>query len=83
LVKAYVLLTTEVGCEEEISRNIKAIPEVRDAYILHGVYDLIIDIETDDVNYIKEIIHKKIRSMEKIRSTITMIERPNLQEAFQ
>jgi len=65
-----------MGCEREICKIIKSIPEVRKAYTLHGVYDLIIDIETDDVNHLKEVIQKRIRSMEKVRSTITMIERP-------
>jgi len=77
LTKAYVLLTTDIGCEREICKIIKSIPEVRNAYTLHGVYDLIIDIETDDVDYLKEVIQKRIRSMEKVRSTITMIERAN------
>jgi len=77
LTKAYVLLTTDIGCEREICKIVKSIPEVRNAYTLHGVYDLIIDIETDDVDYLKEVIQNKIRSMKKVRSTITMIERGN------
>lgn len=77
MTKAYVLLTTDIGCEREICKIIKSIPAVRNAYTLHGVYDLIIDIETDDVDYLKEVIQKRIRSMEKVRSTITMIERAN------
>jgi DNA-binding Lrp family transcriptional regulator len=77
LTKAYVLLTTDIGREQEICKKIKLIPEVRNAYTLHGVYDLIIDIETDDVNHLKEVIQKRIRSMEKVQSTITMIERAN------
>ena len=77
MTKAYVLLTTDIGCEREIYNIIKSIPEVRNAYTLHGVYDLIIDIETDDVDYLKEVIQNRIRSMKKVRSTITMIERGN------
>jgi len=77
LTKAYVLLTTDIGCEREVCKIIKTIPEVRDAYTLHGAYDLIIDIETDDLNYLKEVIQKRIRSMKKVRSTLTMIERVN------
>lgn len=77
LTKAYVLLTTDIGCEREICKIIKSIPEVINAYTLHGVYDLIIDIETDDVDYLKEVIQNRIRSLKKVRSTITMIERVN------
>ena len=80
VTRAYVLLVTDVGCEQEVCKIIKTIPEVRDAYTLHGVYDLLIDIETDDLNYLKEVIQKRIRSMEKVRSTLTMIERVNKAE---
>jgi len=75
LTKAYVLLTTDIGCEQAVCKIIKSIPEVKNAYILHGAYDLIIDIETKNLNCLKEVIQKRIRSMEKVRSTITMIEK--------
>ena len=77
MTKAYVLLTTDIGCEREIYKIIKSIPEVRNAYTLHGVYDLIIDIESDDLEYLKEVIQNRIRSLKKVRSTLTMIEKVN------
>ncbi len=75
LIKAYVLLTTDIGCEQEISNKLRSIPEVIESYTLHGIYDLIVDIEADDSEILKEIIQRRIRCLDKIRSTITMIER--------
>ena len=77
MTKAYILLTTDKGCEREVCKMIRAIAEVRNAYTLMGIYDLLVDIETEDVNYLKEVIQKKIRSIENVRSIITMIEHVN------
>lgn len=75
LSKAYVLITTDIGCEQEIRNKLLSIPEVKEVNTLHGVYDLIVDIEADDSEILKEIIQRRIRCLDKIRSTITMIER--------
>ena len=75
LTKAYVLITTDIGCEQEICNKLISIPEVKEAYTLRGVYDLIVGIEADDSENLKEIIQRKIRRLDKVRSTITMIER--------
>ena len=75
MVKAYVLITTDTGCEQEICNSLISIPEVKEAYTLRGVYDLIVDIEADDFEYLKEVIQRRIRCLDKVRSTITLIER--------
>ena len=75
LTKAYVLITTDIGCEQEICNKLKSIPEVTESYTLHGIYDLIACIEADDSENLKEIIHRRIRCLDKVRSIIIMIER--------
>ena len=67
---AYVLLTTDRGCVQEVSKEIRSIPEVKNTYTLNGMFDLIIDIETQHLNSLKEIIQKRIRSLENVRTTI-------------
>jgi DNA-binding Lrp family transcriptional regulator len=69
---AYLLLNIRRGYEEHLCTIIQSIPEVRDAYILCGVFDLLIDIETDDLEHLKEKI-KKIRSLEYVRTIISLI----------
>ncbi len=75
MLKAYVLITTNTGCEQEICNNLISIPEVKEAYTLQGIFDLIVDIEADDFEYLKELIHRRIRCLDEVRSTITLIER--------
>ena len=54
-------------------KNIKAIPEVQEAHIIYGAYDIIAKIETETMQDLKEIISWKIRRQDKVRSMLTMI----------
>jgi len=73
MAKAYVLINTELGAEEEVVRALNEIPEVRETYVVYGVYDMIAILETETIQEIKDAIFTKIRAMEKIKSTITMM----------
>jgi DNA-binding Lrp family transcriptional regulator len=40
---------------------------------VYGVYDIIARIETDAMQELKDVIRRKIRPIDKTRSTLTMI----------
>ncbi len=69
---AFVLLTIELGFEEDTLKVLKGIPEVKEALGVYGVYDIILRVEADTREDLKEVIGE-IRHMEKVRSTLTMI----------
>jgi len=71
--RAYVLLNVEIGSEEKMMDALKAIPEVKEAHQLDGVYDIIARVESDTMLNLKNAISSKIRQIEKVRSTLTMI----------
>ena len=70
---AYVLINSEVGAEEQVLEQIKKIPTVKEAYIVYGVYDLVVRLESDDMTRLKDEITEKIRKIDLVRSTLTMI----------
>jgi len=70
---AFVLINTNLGSEEAVSKDLKKITEVKEVYSLYGVYDIIIRVEAETMNKLKEAIGSKIRSIEDIKSTLTMI----------
>ena len=72
MTTAFVLVNIEVGYEEEVLKKIKMIPEVKEAHILHGVYDIIAVLETGDRQYLKDVINMRIRRLDKVRFTMTM-----------
>jgi len=70
---AFVLITAEAGVERESLEALKAIPEVKEAYMVYGVYDIIARVETGTAEELKDTIKWKIRRLDKVRSTLTMI----------
>ncbi len=70
---AIVLVNAEIGSEEEVFNEICKVEGVTEAYIVYGVYDIIVKIEADSMDKLKEIIATKIRKLPKVRSTLTMI----------
>lgn len=73
MTSAFVLINTEIGAEEEILQELKKIPNVKEAYIVYGVYDIIAKVEAENMDKLKEIISWKIRRLDKVRSTLTML----------
>jgi DNA-binding Lrp family transcriptional regulator len=63
----------ETGVEKEVLENIKKIPEVKASYVVYGVYDIVVMLESDTLDKLRETITKKIRGLDKVRSTMTMI----------
>lgn len=70
---AYVLINVEIGSEDEVFRNLDPISEVKEAHLLYGVYDIIARIETETMQELKDTVSWKIRRLDKVRSTLTMI----------
>ena len=70
---AFVLINTELGSEREVLTALRKLSEVKEAHVLFGVYDIIARIESDSVERLKEVVNSNIRSLSKVRSTLTMI----------
>jgi DNA-binding Lrp family transcriptional regulator len=70
---AYVLINCDLGSESEIIRKIKELPEVVEVNGVFGVYDIIVRVSSDNMDKLREIITWRIRKIDKVRSTLTMI----------
>lgn len=73
MATAFVLINAEIGSESEVLKGLKDIDEVKEAYMVYGVYDIIARIQTETMQELKDIISWKIRRLDKVRSTLTMI----------
>ncbi len=71
--KAFVLINTEIGMEEKLASELKKIENVKEVYTVYGAYDIIVKVESDSMEKVKETITWKIRRLENIRSTLTML----------
>ncbi len=70
---AFVLINVESGSEDEVFKQLKKMNEVKEAYVSYGVYDLIIKIETERLEDLKTTVTNKIRIINKVRSTLSLI----------
>ena len=70
---AFVLINTEIGSESEVLKTLKDVEGVIEAYAVYGVYDVVAKITADTMDKLKEIVTWRVRRLDKVRSTLTMI----------
>ena len=73
MAKAYVLIHTGSGLETDVMNDMKKIVEIKEAHMVYGVYDIIARIEADTMADLKDSISWKVRRLDGVRSTLTMI----------
>ena len=69
---AFLFVVTELGFEEDVLREIRTLPDVKEAHLIYGMYDIMVKIEGSTANKVEELV-KKIRKLDKTRSTQTLI----------
>ena len=71
--RAFVLLNAELGHEGPLAEEMKKLPGVKEAYAIYGVYDIMLKVEADSMEGLKDFISLKIRRMNGVKSTLTML----------
>ena len=71
--QAYVLINVESGAEEEVVSQLKKVEGVEEASAVYGVYDIVARVKAATMDKLKEIVTWRIRRLDKVRSTLTMI----------
>ncbi len=75
---AYVLLNSDLGSDETIISKVKEILD-NEADIkyeiqgVYGVYDIVLKISSDNSENLRSVITNKIRKIDKVQSTLTMM----------
>jgi len=70
---AFVLINADLGAEEQLVKELRGIEFVKEVYVVYGVYDIVAKVESDTMEKVKETITWKIRRLDRVRSTLTMI----------
>ena len=71
--KAYVLITTETGAADSVIESLQKIGAVKEIYMVYGVYDIVATVKAETMDKLREIVTWNLRSLDKVRSTLTMI----------
>lgn len=72
-MEAVVFLNIDIGSEDKIMEQLAVIPEVKAVYFVYGPYDIVIKIEAPDIDKIRSVVRERVRKIEGIRSTTTLI----------
>lgn len=70
---AFILINLDIGKGAVLTESLKEIPEVKEFYHVYGIYDYVVRIEAETIDQLKDIITNKIRSLDHIKSTLTML----------
>ena len=70
---AFVLISAEMGREGEVEKELQSIPEVTEVHVVYGVYDIIVRVECERMQDLKDAVNMKIRRTDGVQSTVTMI----------
>ncbi len=78
MATAYVLINSDLGTDEVIITKIKEILKNEKnleftTQGVYGVYDIILKISSSDTETLRGIITNKIRKINKVQSTLTMM----------
>ena len=70
---AFVLINTEIGSEADVLKDVRKIEGVVEAFAVYGTYDIIVRLKMPTMDSLKEVVTWKVRRLDKVRSTLTMI----------
>jgi len=71
--KAYVLLEAQAGKTDEVLQKVKQIAGVREVSLVTGPYDLIINLEADDLKELGRIVNEQVQVIPGVTKTITCV----------
>jgi len=73
MATAYVLISCDLGYEAEIIDEMKQLEDVKEAHGVFGAYDILVKVESANVKDLRETITWKIRRLNRVRSTLTLM----------
>jgi len=76
IATAIVLIVAEPGAESDVYQQLKLIPEVVEAMLLFGEYDLYAKLVCDDFGMLGSVVITQIRAIEGVDSTKTLTAAP-------
>ena len=71
--RAYVLINCDLGSEKSLIKNLRNLENVKEVHGTLGSYDIIATIESKDSEKIRQTVIGKIRKLDHIRSTLTLM----------
>jgi len=75
VTKAFVLIKSDLGAEQIVLEELKKIEQVLRVERTFGEYDMVVTMESEHIEKIREIISWNIKKLAKVRSTLTLVKK--------
>lgn len=72
-MRAFVLISLNEGGERKVLQELRKSAQVRNAYVLFGEWDLILEVEVSNAEELGTIVMDQIRSRADVRLTSSLI----------
>jgi DNA-binding Lrp family transcriptional regulator len=70
---ALVCITTDFDSTGEVLAKLRACEGVEEAFMVHGVYDIIAKVNSDTLDGLKKTVAEKIKKIGNVQKTLTMM----------
>lgn len=77
MTDAYVMLNCELGAEAGIIEKLNELEQVIDVFETIGTHDMMVKLQAENFEKIREIVSWNIQKIPKVRSTATLIKKDN------
>ena len=70
---AFILMNITENSELQVIEDAKALGSLKEAYLCFGIYDLILKVETNSMDELKDLLAHKYRCIKNVKSVLTLI----------
>jgi Lrp/AsnC family transcriptional regulator for asnA, asnC and gidA len=72
---AYVLIKSDLGAEQKVIEQLETLDQVVQIDRTFGDYDMVVKMESENIEKIRETIARNIKKIDKVRATLTLVKR--------
>jgi DNA-binding Lrp family transcriptional regulator len=83
MTSAFLFINAELLFIEDVLNKLKEVPEIVDVYKVQGIYDIIARVNSDTEEKLKELVSERIRRIDRITGTVTVIIAKEIEERKQ
>ena len=83
MTSAFLFINAEFLFIEDVINKLKEVTEIVDVYKVQGIYNIIARINSDTEEKLKELISERIRRIDRITGTVTVIIAKEIEERKQ
>jgi len=66
------MINTNVGTETVLAKDLKKIEGIVGVYQVYGAFDIVVVIEAESDEHLRDIVFSRIRMLKYLRSTLTL-----------